>query len=135
MIRSFGLTLISAALLVQLFMIHERIWAEWMQEKSYPRVDLPVASNSTRIYCLGKHTPQLSLSRRGMWIADGRDPMTDAQAQEFIRESVKESNSQGYAPVIRMRIGAREKASKFIKMAICAEEAGMSMIYVAAYRR
>lgn len=130
MIRSFGLTIISAALLVQMFIIHERVRLSWITEKSHPQINLPTASSYQKV-CFRHRVPQLSLSRQGTWIAEGHEPMNDHEAKKYILNTAAKMRAKGYTPVLRFRIGAKEKAARFITMATHAQKTGYAALYVA----
>lgn len=89
---------------------------------TYPRLELPTASRSTR-YDYGRGSV-VSLSREGKWIHDDKEMRTEDELRSALTMRGEAFHELGSTATIRVRIGNDATARHFLKIHRIAVECG-----------
>ena len=133
MMRSLGLSVVSALMLAQLLLLPTRSMLGWRSSPDHPRMELPVASEG-EMWCCGHSHADLSWTREGGWVASGVGTIRTEDLEAFLRTTAERWQGRGYVARMRVRVPGDAPAKHFVYFTKCMERAGISELRVAVVR-
>lgn len=129
MMRSMGMVLVTALLLVQLTLLPTRSMIFQYFGKDRPWMKLPVATNQKRF----SHThfvDELSWTKTGGWVGSAGS-IRNGEIEAHLRRLIERSAKRGLRSNLRLRLPADADAGKFMEAAMAAQRAGVACLHVA----
>ncbi len=127
MMRSMGMVLVTALLLLQLSLLPTRSMIFQYFGKDRPWMKLPVATNQTHC-CVCFFGDELSWTKTGGWVGRA-GAIEPAEIEGLLRNGIERGMGRRYT--LRLRIPADAEAGKFMEAAMAAQRAGVSCLHVA----
>ena len=132
MMRSMGMVLVSALLLMQLMFFPTRSAIMEYFGKERPWMRLPVAGNSRQDH--GDHFgDEMSWTETSGWVCKS-GVINRSEMDSFLRDGVERTEARGLRFTLRLRIPADAEAGRFTEAAMSAQRAGVSHLRVAVIK-